>query len=127
MYKTTEKLVKLSAYALVAFNTALFFHYLASALKLDSLKFLIYGGLIVFSILIFVFEDLFKEYLELNSSIGAIFAVISIGFFGGGCFRAITLNEKIEAILLGAIPSILALILFVFYVKILILNFKGES
>jgi hypothetical protein len=126
MHKSLSKIIKLISYSILSLNCSLNFHYLASVLGLDYLKLLVYGAFIVFTIFLVIFDDSFTKYLELEEQgIMAIIAIISFSFFIGGCYRAITLNEKIEAVLLFLIPSLLAIILLGIYLKILINTFNA--
>ena len=76
--------------------------------------------MMILIIIIFIFDDVFAKYLELNESgLTAVISIMAVGFFGGGCYRAITLSENIEALILGSIPVILAVILLVIYLKLI--------
>lgn len=128
MHKSINKIIKLCCYALISLNLSVNFHYLASILSLDYLKLLIYGALIVFGIFLIVFDDTFSQYLEIKESgILAIILIFLFCFFVGGCYRAITLKEKIEAILLFLIPALLALTLLTVYLKILANTFSQKE
>jgi 4-amino-4-deoxy-L-arabinose transferase-like glycosyltransferase len=128
MYKSVNKFIKLCCYSLISLNLSVNFHYLASALSLDYLKLLVYGALIVFGIFLIVFDDKFSQYLEIKENgILAIILIFLFCFFLGGCYRAITLNESIEAILLFLIPALLALTLLTIYLKILANTFSNRE
>ena len=115
------KLIKVSSIAGISAITASNLHYLLSVIDTLSLKVLGYGSLYIVGIMGVILDESFTQYFEIkDNSIIAIIATILTFIFLGGSYRAFTLKENLEGLILALSIASFWLILFFIYIKILI-------
>ena len=117
------KLYKLLSIAGISFLISSNLNYLFNLINANSLKFLIYGGVIVIGIMGVVLGEEIALYFNLkDNSVVAVLGVIITSIFLGGSYRAFSLNNQIEGILLICIIAVLWTVLLALYIKTLTAN-----
>jgi len=116
-----NKIIKLMSLALLGSAIASTLHYLLSIINGDSLKALAYGSIFILATMGVVLDSNFSEYFNLkNGSILAILSTIVTFIFITGAFRAFTLNQPIEGLILSLGIALFWVTLLAIYIKLLI-------
>ena len=119
------KLISLSGIsALITSNS----HYLLSAIDADNLKLLGYSAILIITIMGITLDDSFSEYLKLeDNGISALLASCFTAIFLFGSYRAFTLNEPLEGLILAICLGIFWILLLAIYIKLLIMNSQSHD
>lgn len=122
------KLLKLMSFAIIGASVASGGHYLLSSISADSLKALGYGSIFILATMGVVLDDVFSAYFgQGNGSIFAVIATVFTFIFIAGSFRAFTLNEPIEGLILSIGIALFWVVLLAIYIKLLITPKQQEQ
>jgi hypothetical protein len=115
------KLIKLVSLSIIGASLASGGHYLLSSLEADSLKALAYGSIFIISTMGVVLDDVFSAYFgDGNGSFLAVISTVITFVFLAGAFRAFTLGESLEGLVLSIGIGLFWVLLLAIYIKLLI-------
>ena len=122
------KFIKLFSLSIIGASLSSNAHYLLSTIQADSLKALGYGSIFILATMGVVLDDVFSAYFgNGNGSFLAVISTVITFVFLAGAFRAFTLNESLEGLILAIGIAIFWAILLAIYIKLLIGKFQQNQ